>query len=217
MTRLLGAVAILLFATLTGCSPAPDSASAKSTSTPPRSPEDLADLLNAGTLSIVSATGNGNSSGASINGVIRNHSQRKVWIHTVMSHPVLFTNDGPGQNMVGSMVLGADGSYTSDGTHSFLSIDPNEQAHVVFVAYCVDFDKPNPVATEHFAIDDPPLELARTMHRIAAYTRANPDADITVPAQVAVWLNQGVEANTIRQKFPFTRDDEALARSFLSR
>jgi hypothetical protein len=182
-----------------------------------RPPEDLANLLDAGTLSLVSATGNGTSSGASVEGVIRNHAQRNVSIHTIMTRPVFFTNDGPGQNMVGSMVLNADGSFVSDGTHTFISIAPNQQLTVVFIAYCVDFEKPNPTASEHFVADDTPLQLARTMHRIAAYVRSNPDEDITVPAQVAVWLNQGVDASTIREKFPFTRDDEALARSFVPR
>jgi hypothetical protein len=216
--RRLGALAALaLLVTLTGCSPAPESSSAKVAPATARPPEDLADLLDAGTLSLVRATGNGNSSGASVDGVIRNHSQRKVSIATVMARPVFFTNDGPGQNMIGSIVLGAGGGYVSDGTHSFVPIAPDEQASVVFIAYCVDFEKPNPTASEHFSADDAPLELARTMHRIAAYVRANPEEDITVSAQVAVWLNQGVEASTIREKFPFSRDDEALARSFLSR
>lgn len=216
MARLLGAFVVLTFISLIGCSPAHDSTSAGTAPTASaRSPGDLADLLNAGVLSIMSTTGNGSSSGASVNGVIRNNSQRKVSVDIVMSRPVFFRNGGRGQNMIGSMIFKAGGGYVSDGTHSFVSLEPNEQTGVMFIAYCVDFDKDNPTSREQFTIDDAPPDLAEVMRRIAAYSRANPEADITVPAQVAVWLSQGIGARKIREKFAFTSSDEALARTFL--
>ena len=45
--------------------------------------------------------------------------------------------------------------------------------------------------------------------------RANPDADVTVAAQLAIWLVQGVDTAAIRSKFEFTPADERLARTFI--
>lgn len=178
-------------------------------------PSDLADLLDAKSVTLISANGNGSSSGAAMEGVVRNESSKVVEIDIVMSRPVFFRNGGRGQNMIGSMVFKEGGSYTQDGRHSFVSLAPGARTNVMFIAYCADFEKDNPGPSDTFTAAAAPPELASVMSRISSYVRANPEADITVPAQVAVWLAQGIDPAEIAEKFPFTESDEQLARSFL--
>lgn len=216
MKNLLRIFAILICVAMTACSAEQGQVPAETTpKTSSTSPGDLADLLDAGTLSIVRANGNGSSSGASMEGVIRNSSSSSVAVDIVMSRPVYFRNSGRGQNMIGSMLFRGDGSYSKDGDKAFISLGPNEQSDVRFVAYCADFEKDNPSQSESFSIENAPPQLAHVMSRIAAHSRANPNTDITVAAQVAVWLAQGVEVEEISTKFPFTASDELLARTFL--
>src|SRR5690606_19443142 len=190
-------VTIVLLA-LAACSTEQGPASSETnTRTSTRSPGDLADLIDAGALSVVRANGNGSSSGASVEGIIHNTSSSNVHVDIVMSRPVFFRNGGRGQNMIGSMVLNRDNSYSQYRGNSFVSLKPNEQASVKFIAYCADFEKDNPTSIDRFTVDTPPPHLVHVMNRIANYARANPDADLTVPAQVAVWLAQGVEAGEI--------------------
>ena len=60
-----------------------------------------------------------------------------------------------------------------------------------------------------------PATLNGVMSSIGSYARANPDADVTVAAQLAIWLVQDVETTAIRSKFEFTPADEKLARTFI--
>ncbi|MBX3726810.1 MAG: hypothetical protein KF823_12945 [Xanthomonadales bacterium] len=178
-------------------------------------PGDFADLIDAGILAVVRANGNGSSSGASMEGIIQNSSSRPVHVDIIMSRPVFFRNGGRGQNMIASMILNGDNSYSQSRGNSFVSLRPNEQSGVKFIAYCADFEKDNPTPSETFTVDTAPPHLVNVMRRVAAHARANPDADFTVPAQVAVWLAQGVNSAEIAKRFPFTASDEVLARSFL--
>ncbi len=117
--------------------------------------------------------------------------------------------------MIASQVYNSNGSYLSDGKRSFISIKPKRKAKINFVAYCADFGKDNPGSNESFNISESPESLKTVMRNITNHARQNPNADITVSAQVAVWLAQGESSSEIRKKFKFTSRDESLARSFL--
>lgn len=62
---------------------------------------------------------------------------------------------------------------------------------------------------------DRSLGAGQVMRNITNFAKQNPDTDITVAAQVAVWLAQGETGSKIKKKFQFTARDEQLARSFL--
>jgi len=220
MNRLKMVLVSLVFALVSGCSGPQGSAPAVASepeqpSYTSNSPGDMADLIDAGLVKLLRSNGNGNSSGAAVEGSIQNTSSKPLAIDIVMSRPVYFRNGGRGQNMIASMVLGDDGGYMSNGSNSFVQLAPNEQANVQFIAFCADFEKDNPSASDTFTLGDPPPQLLGVMSKIAAYSRANPESDVTVPGQVAVWMAQGVPPDTIRTKFDFDAMDEARARSFL--
>lgn len=208
----------LALAAVLGCSPASTTSTQTDAAEQPaagRGPHDLAVLLDEGLVVLEDLRGKGASSGNAVEGAIRNLSGRDLRIDIAMAKPVFFRNSGRGQNMIAALILGADGGYVSDGQTSFIDVSGNQRTPISLVAFCADFEKDNPTAAESFTVDTAPPELAGVAARIAQHLRANPDADITVPGQVAVWLARGVSEEEIQEKFPFTRQDVALARAFL--
>ena len=97
---------------------------------------DLAGLIESGAVALVEARGNGASSGNSIDALLRNDTQSELEVDVFMREPVFFVNGGVGQNMVGSMVLGADGSYSQVGDRSVVTLEPGQQFEASIVAYC---------------------------------------------------------------------------------
>ncbi len=116
---------------------------------------------------------------------------------------------------IASQVYHGGGAYRSNGKQSFITLKPRKRSRVVFVAYCVDFEKDNPSAEEAFNLGAPPPILEVVMKNIINYAKSNPNIDITVAAQVAVWLAQGKSPKQIAERFRYTARDEQLARSFL--
>ena len=162
---------------------------------------------------MISAAGNGGSSGTVVEGILVNQTvtEKKIDIH--ISSPLYFVNRGAGQNMVAVQVYLGDGAYASDGRRSFIVLKPRAQTRVVFVAFCADFDKENPAIGERFSVETLPAHLARVVAKVNAYMIANPNVDAVPAAQAAIWLAQGETIADIRSKFTVTAADERLARS----
>jgi hypothetical protein len=177
--------------------------------------EDLHEAMKHGHVRLVSANGNGSSSGSAVEASLQNTTDVERHIDIYLSAPLFLRNSGGGQNMIGTQVLLAGGRYRSDGSKSFITLGPRRTASVSFLAFCVDFDKDNPVSSESFSVGDVPAVLMPVMSRIRQHIMANPQVDVTVAGQVAVWLAQGHAAQEIRERFAFTSADETLARNFL--
>lgn len=177
--------------------------------------QDLSALLRNGSVALVSATGTGASSGGSVVGILENTTANKLYINVYLAKPIFLTNRGKGQNMIAGEVYQAGGAFQSDGRQSFITLSPRAPSRVMFIAYCADFEKDNPTSQETFSIGTTPQAMEKVMANITKYAGRYPHADITVPAQVAVWLVQGVPQSMIAEKFPFSARDEQLARSFL--
>ena len=216
MRKLLHVFALFLVALMAACSP-PSGTGSSGAAAPPQAEEstDLADLIASGAVSIVNATGNGSSSGNSIDAVLRNNTGRAIEVDVFMRQPIFLTNSGAGQNMIANMVVGGDGGYMQSESRSFIELKPSAELSASMVAYCVDFEKENPTAQESFAVAPSPSHLVQVMSRVNAYAKANPNADVTKAAQVAVWMAQGESPDKIAEKFDFTAADEQLARQFL--
>lgn len=207
---------IVLFGLLAACTD--PSTSVSSDSSNQRAEErsaDLYELISSGAVSLVRASGNGASSGNSIDAVLRNNTGSQIDVDIYMSKPLFLKNSGVGQNMIASMLVGADGSYMQKGSRFVVTLDPNEQFSSSIIAYCADFEKDNPTASESFSVTEPPAHLALVIARINDYVRANPNANVTAAGQVAVWLAQGESLGEIAKRYDFTREDEALAYSFM--
>ncbi len=176
---------------------------------------DLHDEIDAGRVRLISATGNGSSTGVSVEGYLINDTAAERHVDIYLSRPIYLRNSGAGQNMVATMVSLGDRSYLSDGRNSFVALSPGVQTRVLFIAYCVDFEKDNPSRSDRMTVGSVPATLNGVMSSIGSYVRANPDAEVGVAAQLAIWLVQGVDTAAIRSRFEFTPVGERLARTFV--
>jgi hypothetical protein len=179
------------------------------------SAQSLDSLIRSGALEIVRVVGNGNSSGASLDGVLQNNTSREVEVDIHLVQPVYFQNGGRGQNMIATQVYGEGGSYYTLGNRSFITIPPNGIASVMFIAYCADFERDNPSSSERFVHGEMPSQLREVAQRIAAFEAANPTIETTVASQVALWLAAGLTPATITSQFAYTQRDLDLARRIL--
>ena len=172
---------------------------------------DLGGEIGAGRVKLMKLRGNGSSSGAAIHGVLANLADTPVKVDVHLAPPFYLINSGAGQNMVALQVYLRNGHYRSDGIHSYITLAPKELTEVSFVAYCADFEKENPSATESFTMGALPTPLAQVVTNINAYAAEHPEADFTCAAQVAVWLVKGEKIAAIKKKFKFTPEDQILA------
>ncbi len=176
---------------------------------------DLHDEIDDGNIILGSATGNGNLSGAAVEGYLTNQTAGIMRVNIYLTRPLYFVNDGQGQNMVASEVYYGDGDYLSDGRRPFIELEPGAQTVVRFVAYCVDFDKDNPTEAEGFSIGNIPTNLNSVMASINAFAFANPSMNLTATAQTAVWLAQGERVEEIQSRIELTEAEVGLARYFI--
>ncbi len=179
---------------------------------------DLATELESGRLKFVELHGNGSSSGASIEGQLENLTQSEVRVFVSFKRPMFLGNQGGGsrQNMIAVRIYNAGGGYYNDGTNNFIVIEPEEKIYVLLTAYCADFDKENPAYSDSFFVSNVPDNLSGIALKIARYQEANPEIDLTVQSQLALWISQGISASEIGEKFPFSTSDENIARDIMA-
>lgn len=177
--------------------------------------EQLHETLANGDLSTESIVGTGGSSGLVIKGYLVNNSSVDLNINIHLDVPVYFANRGKGQNMVATQVYGRGGSYRSNGTHGFIQIPRSSRVSVEFLAFCVDFDKPNPTSYDLFDVMDMPTEIHGVMRSITEVERANPNSDLTIASQLALWVSQGESLEEIRNRFEFSQFDVARMHEIL--
>lgn len=179
---------------------------------------DLQSEMQSGRIAVEGMRGNGSSSGMAIDGRIRNTTQRPVRINTSLRRPMYLGNrtSRSRQNMIAFSLYERGGSYYTYGNNPFIEVPPNQSLDVQLIAYCADFEKDNPGETDQFAISEVPPELSRITQKIADYKRRNPDDEVTIAAQVALWLAQGYSPEEIRTTFQFSSQDEMKARMIIN-
>ena len=176
---------------------------------------NLQSELAAGRLKLLSIAGTGGSSGTVITAQLFNATTVPIRLETYLNEPIHFTNSGSNQNMIASQVLLDGGSYLSDGRRSFIVIPPKANAKVVFLAYCLDFEKYNPTSADTFSIGSSSPQLVGVLYNVRNYLRTNPKADVVVATQAAIWLKQGVSLSNIREKFSVSEEEAQLAQRFI--
>ena len=175
---------------------------------------DLQSELAAGRVKLLSIAGTGGSSGAVVTARLQNFTASEIRVEVQLSQPLLLVNSGSSQDMIASQIYLDGGRYQSDGKKSFIVLPPKASNKVVFVAFCADFEKENPTATDTFSLGSPSPILAAVLNRVQTYLRANTNANILVATQAAIWLSQGVSMDEIRTKFSVSSAEEQLARQF---
>ena len=178
---------------------------------------DLVAAIDAGIIEVIELRGTGSSTGSAIVGVIQNNSSRQVRINTTLANPLFLGNRSSRsrQNMIAFEIYQRDGGYYSSGRDSFIEVSRNARQSITLVAYCADYEKDNPTSSDQFSIAPIPANLTIVSSKISAYKKANPSAEITIAAQVALWLGQGLTPSQIRETFEFTAADEEQARRIL--
>ena len=168
-------------------------------------------------VAIESVTGTGGSSGAVLVAVLANLTPvpQRILVH--LEAPLFFRNRGQAQDMAATQVYGHDGRYwlAGDGT-PYIELAVGDRLPVTFVAYCVDFDKENPSATDTFDAEPLPQAIARIMRQIGAYEAANPNVNTTKASQLALWVAQGATTHAIADRFSFNEQDKAMMRAILA-
>lgn len=178
---------------------------------------DLKSAIVSGNVVISNIHGNGASSGSAIEAVIENRTNSKIRIYTQLDDPLYLGNETSqsSQNMLAFEVYGEGGTYYSDGTNSFIELSPNQRMRVDMTAYCTDYYKDNPSYNDRFKTAATPDDIEDIANKIANYTKRSSVVDITTGAQVALWLGQGLSPNEIKETFPFSSRDQAIAKEIL--
>ena len=162
--------------------------------------EQLHEAIAKGNLTTEAIVGTGGSSGLVIKGYLVNQNSVDLNINIQLEFPIFFANRGKGQNMVATQVYRRGGAYLSNGTHGFVQVPGNSRTPVDFIAYCVDFDKPNPTSDDLFDITDMPADIRSVVRSISEAERTNPNRNLTLAAQLALWVSQGESLEAIRKK-----------------
>ncbi|RTE85519.1 MULTISPECIES: hypothetical protein [Gammaproteobacteria] len=177
----------------------------------------LVDALQSGQVSIERLSGNGSSSGSSISGTLRNNTNQALRIGTNINPALYLENSNPSnQNMIAFQIYLRGGGYYRANGQNFIELASNRSTSITLIAYCADFEKGNPTYSDSFAVKYVPQNLSSLANKIARYKRNNPNHDTTVPAQVALWLGQGVPISEIKEMFSFNEQDEQVARMILN-
>ncbi|MDR0503022.1 MAG: hypothetical protein LBH16_06840 [Treponema sp.] len=170
-------------------------------------PGQLAELLKNDTLTLF-ARGNGGSSGAVVYGSLKNNSSNVVYVDVNLNDGLFLINNAEGQNMIATSVFFADGGFYKINSKKFINLAPNSNTQIVMNAFCVDFEKKNPIKTESFSLSVMPDRLKNISSNISRYIANHLyDDDPVTPVQLAVWHTQGISQKDISAKFIFTAYD----------
>ena len=113
--------------------------------------------------------------------------------------------------MLVTRVFLQDGEYFEDGEGPYIPLEPHGTGHsntlVSYMAYCIDFEKDNPSASETLYVERITEELLPIAVQIATYEKMYPDVDTTIGAQLALWRSQGLELGEIASIFDYSNID----------
>lgn len=165
--------------------------------------EDFLHAVQAGRVQILALNGNGSSSGAALEGVVRNNTATDIRLDTTLPSPLFLQTGSDAQNMIATQIHMGDGGYYAEATRSFIALRPGMQTPILLVAYCADFERDNPAGRDTFSIAPFPNNLADVADRISAHEAATAGMDLTVAAQVALWIARGLSPEKISGKYVF--------------
>jgi len=164
----------------------------------------------------LTANGNGSSSGMSVDGTIKNNTGAEILINVILDNGLYFKNSGVGQNMIATQIFLGDNTCVYNGTFYYISIPPNREAAVTFLAFCADFERSNPSSSEQFSSAALPDNLKGIAAKISKYMENTIFEDEITAVQLALWHYQGVNRSSIAEQFVFDDSDWELAASIIN-
>ena len=178
-------------------------------------PVDLGFALSNGLVSL-SVSGNGNCAGHAVEGTIKNHTPTTISIDVNIIDALYLVNSGKGQNMLATKILPSTLKYITDGISRYFKIEAGASVGIVFEAYCADFDKDNPTASESFRFSVKPAAVATIGAKIGRYNAINVNLDLTNANQIALWRSQGMSRIEIAKKYIFNNADWDLSTEIMN-
>jgi hypothetical protein len=169
-------------------------------------PRELSEAIASGDVTLT-AKGNGSSSGAAVDGYLKNNTPNELRINVILGEGFYLRNSGSGQNMIATQIFLADGEYSSDGTQDFIRLFSGANAQIMFLAFCADFERDIPSSNEAFSVAPVPAASKTIASKISRYMADNFDSDDTTAIQLALWRSQGQTQPVIASKFQFTGVD----------
>ena len=180
---------------------------------PETSAIDIREVIESEDVRFLEVLGNGYSSGAALEGVLQNESDRSLRISTVIGAPLFFSNRGgkSRQDMIATQIYLGDGGYLIEGEESFIELPIDSSTKVMLIAYGTDVELDNPKSSDKFSMTDTPEELLAVAETIKQFEAKHADLDTTVSSQIALWISKGTSVEKISEKFEFSEQDLSLA------
>jgi hypothetical protein len=174
-------------------------------------PLQLSQAISNGDVTLI-ANGNGGSSGDAVTGNLKNNRSNEIHINVILNDGFYLRNSGSGQNMVATQIFLSDGGYfTSGSTSKFITLAPNADTGIMFLAFCADFERDNPTSSQTFSSVAMPSGIQTIASKISRYMADNFDDDLIIPVQLALWRSQGQSRLAISEKFDFDSSDWEIA------
>ena len=161
---------------------------------------------------VLTANGNGDSSGFAVDGYLKNNTQNRININVKIENGLYLKNSGRGQNMLAIQIFLSDGGFLSDGRDYFIIVPAQGSVHVVFNSFCADFNLNIPLPTESFTVAAMPVGIAGIAYRMSRYAAdAGLGKDSTRALQIALWRSLGLKREEIMRKFHFVNEQWELS------
>ncbi len=159
--------------------------------------------------------GNGNSTGAAVEGYIKNNCKEIIQIEVNLQKPLLLENNGVGQNLILFQLFYSNGKYLRDDFTTYLEFKPDTVYNIVGNALCNDFEKPNPELKEDLNIKSL-QDTLKTYDFIFKIREAIIKRKSTMKqAQCALWYVQGTSLEKINSKFKIELDELEKVRELI--
>jgi len=163
----------------------------------------------------LTARGNGKSTGLAVSGNLMNKTSQEIFINVNLNDGFYLSNSGAGQNMIATQVLYADTRFYTNGNSKFISLPPNENVQIIFIAFCADFFHDNPRESEEFTWISMPSRLRRISSNISRFMADNLNDFHVKPVQLALWNYQGLSPDLIALKYESSSSDWSIAAGIL--
>ncbi len=145
--------------------------------------------------------GNGNSTGAAVEGTIKNKGKEIIQIEVNQQKPLSLENSGAGQNLILFQLYYPKGKYLRDDFTTYLEFKPDTIYNIVGNSLCYNFEKPNPEPNENLVVKTLP-DTIKAYDFILKIREAIIKKKTTMKqAQCALWYVLGTGLDKINTKF----------------
>ncbi|MCX6150995.1 MAG: hypothetical protein NTX22_10755 [Ignavibacteriales bacterium] len=161
--------------------------------------------------------GNDNSTGAAVEGTIKNVGTEIIQVEVNLDKPLFLENNSVGQNLILFQIYYSNGKYLRDEFTTYLEFKPDTVYNIVGNVLCNNFEKPNPVETEKFTVK-PLSDSLKAYDFIIKMKNPIIKRECKMKqAQCALWYIQGESLEKINTKFEIELDELEEVRELIDK